>query len=145
RNGLDRPRTRRPPARAATPLPRRELSAPVVPLTPRESRAWPRRFGPVGQFQPGGNRPCAVLSGSERGAEGSDPQRLPIGGDAATLAGMLAPHVGAPAEELLHLALIGVGPLGAVHDRREPLVLGQLLHRLARRVAVAEAGGLEQP
>src|SRR5439155_20365487 len=60
------------------------------------------------------------------------------------LPGTLAPHVGAPAQELLDLALVGVRALDAPHHRSEPQVLAQLEHGLAGRVPVAESGGLEQ-
>src|SRR6266702_399633 len=74
----------------------------------------------------------------------SKPQGLAVGRDAAALSGVLAPHVGAPAEELLHLALVGVLVLGAPHHRGQPQVLGELDHGFAARVSVVESGRLEQ-
>src|SRR5215207_289726 len=50
----------------------------------------------------------------------------------------LAPHVRAPAQELLDLLLVRVGGLGAAHDGVQPQVLAELEHGLARRVLVAE-------
>src|SRR6478609_7070152 len=72
----------------------------------------------------------------------SDPQGLAIRGYAPALAGVLAANVRAPAKELLHLALVGVGVLRPPHHGREPLMLRQLQHGLAGRVAVAKAGRL---
>src|SRR5215216_3521653 len=54
-------------------------------------------------------------------------------------------HVRAPAEEVLHLALVAVRLLRAPHDRVQPQVLAQLLDGLAARVLVVEAGRLVAP
>src|SRR5207248_6533566 len=55
----------------------------------------------------------------------------------------LAPHIRAPAQELLDLALVAIGLADAGQDRLQAQVLAVLLDRLARRVAVEEARGLE--
>src|SRR5436305_1458676 len=62
---------------------------------------------------------------------------------AALLAVARVAHVRAPAQEVLDLALVAVRLGGAAHDRVQALVLGELHHRLAGRVAVAEADRLE--
>src|SRR5919109_2351351 len=74
----------------------------------------------------------------------SDPHRLPIGVDPTAPTEALAPNVRAPSKELLDLALIPVGLVGAAPYRCEPHVLGQLEHRLPGGVVVAEARCLEE-
>src|SRR5918999_4436529 len=66
--------------------------------------------------------------------ENLDPERLLVVG----LRG-LAPHVRAPAQELLDLALVGVRAVVAAEDRVEPEVLPELDRGLSRRIAVVES------
>ena len=73
--------------------------------------------------------------------------QMPSGSRSAAtppVAGALAPHVRAPAQELLDLALVAIALLAgaAAQDRLQAQVLAELEHGLARGVAVAEAGRL---
>src|SRR5204863_1576774 len=77
--------------------------------------------------------------------DSSDTERLAVSGRSLALAGALAADVRAPAQELLDLALVRVGLLGAAHHRSEAQLLAKLQGGLPRRVAVVEPGRLEEP
>src|SRR5204863_9220529 len=118
--------------------PRRELSALCVPRTGRKSRGMATR----GNSERGPATRIALSS--RRIGNRSEAERLAIRRHPAAPARLVTLHVGAPAQELLDLALVRVGVFDPSHDRCEPEVLAELQNRLAARVAVTEAGGLEQ-
>src|SRR4051812_48100318 len=74
----------------------------------------------------------------------SDPEWVRVGRHPVALA--LAPHVRAPAQELLDVALVAIGVLPGprAQDRREAQMLAEPDHGLARGEAVAKAGCLEE-